>query len=200
MDITQQTSRQDDEFRKDAAALAPQIRAYAISLCRDGADADDLIQDTMLKAWTFRGQYHSGTVLRAWIFTIMRHQFLDDRRRSWRVSQLDQTAAENTLHAVSNPSSILELDEMRRALTALPTEQREAVMLIGAGGYAYDEAAEICGANVGTIKSRASRGRGRLREILKRGAYAADGLPCGAAMAMILAQVDQISRRAVRYA
>ena len=200
MDITQETSRLDDGFRKEVAALAPQIRSYAISLCRDGNLADDLVQDTMLKAWEFRAQYHSGTILRAWIFTIMRHRFLDDRRRSWRLCHLDPTVAENALHAVSNPSSILELDEMRRALTALPTEQREAVILIGAGGFAYDEAAAICGASVGTVKSRASRGRGRLRVILESGAYEADGLPCSGAMAMIFAQLDQITQGAVHYA
>jgi RNA polymerase sigma-70 factor (ECF subfamily) len=104
--------------------------------------------------------------------------------------------AENTLFAVSDPNSVIELDEMRRALAALETEQREAVLLIGAGGLRYSEAAEVCGAKIGTMKSRASRGRARLQEILEAGDYEADGHPCGDAMAMIFAQIDHIRGRA----
>ncbi len=200
MNITDHAAARDDQFRKDIVALAPHLRTFALSLCRDRVRADDLVQDTMLRAWEFRSQYQSGTLLRAWMFTILRNKFLGDQRRKWRVCELDSTVAENTLEAVSDPNSILALDELRRALTQLSTDQRKAVMLIGAGGYAYGEAATICGASVGTIKSRTSRGRTRLHKILETGAYTADGLPSGAAMSTILDQVDQISRGAACYA
>ncbi len=200
MDIIDHAASQDETFRKDIAALAPHLRSFALSLCRDAGRADDLVQDTMLRAWEFRSQYQSGTILRAWMFTILRNKFLGDQRRSWRVCELDSAVAENTLQAVSDPISILALDELRRALTQLSADQRKAVMLIGAGGYAYGEAAAICGASVGTIKSRTSRGRTRLHNILETGAYTADGLPSGAAMSTILDQVDQISRGVPSYA
>ena len=193
-------SEQDQQFCSDLVALAPRMRSFALSLCRNGVQADDLVQDTMLKAWEFRAHYQTGTVLQAWMYTILRNRFLDDKRRSWRSCPLEPDVAENTLVAISDPDKILELDEMRRALGSLKTEQREAVMLIGAGGFAYNEAAAICGATVGTIKSRTSRARVKLREILDTGAYKADGESCGAAMSMILSQVDKISSRAPSYA
>lgn len=193
--ISTNDTEQDTRFRADIIALEPKLRTFAFSLSRNAAHADDLVQDTMLKAWEFRAQFQAGTVLKAWMFTILRNRFFDDQRRSRRVCALEPEFAERTLIAVSDPDKILELDELRRAMTCLNVEQREAVMLIGAGGFAYEDAAKICGAGVGTIKSRTSRGRVRLREIMDSGAYPADGVSCGAAMSNIFAQVEQLSQR-----
>ena len=191
MNSTDQQTEQDKQFRTDLVALMPRMRSFALSLCHNAGQADDLVQDALLKAWEFRSHYQPGTQIRAWVFTILRNKFYDERRRSWRQCPLDQDFAENTLLAVSDPVKALELDEVRRALACLKTKQREAVMLIGAGGYAYEEVAVICGASVGTIKSRTSRGRAQLDEILDTGDYMADGGRCDAAMSNILAQVQR---------
>ena len=196
MSINDPNLTQDQVLSRNMVALSCHLRAYALSLCRNPGLADDLVQDTMLKAWEHRAQYQQGTVLRAWMFAILRNKYLDDRRRSWRSCPLDADLAENTLHAISDPDSILALDEVRRGMAELPGEQRQALVLIGAGGFGYDEAAGICGASVGTIKSRTHRARARLRVIVDGGRHRPDGQPSGAALGLILAQVDRYSQGA----
>ena len=156
----------DAQFQSDLVALLPQMRAFARSLTGDRAQADDLAQEAMLKAWRGRGGFQPGTNLKAWTFMILRNQFYSEKRRSWRQTQLDQDAAERTLVAVDDPQSPVALDELRLGLGMLPAEQREALILVGAGGFAYEEAAEICGCALGTIKSRVNRARTRLAEQL----------------------------------
>jgi len=185
----------DQAFSDEMVELAPKLRIFAISLCRDVSAAEDLVQETMLRAWEHRAQYQPGTLLRAWLFAILRNRFLTDRRRSWRVQPLEPGLAERTLEAVSDPDSALALDETRRALNCLSAEQREAVMMIGAAGLAYTEAAEICGASVGTIKSRTSRGRARLHEVLESGEYRTAGVPRGGAMIQFMGQIDRIGHQ-----
>ena len=147
----------------------------------------------MLKAWDARGSFEMGTNMKAWTFMILRNQFYSEKRRSWRQVQLDQEAAERTLVAIDDPSSPLALDELRMGLAMLPPEQREALVLVGAGGFAYEEAAQICGCAVGTVKSRVSRARQALADILKRGDYVRDGASAGEAMGTILAQAERLS-------
>jgi RNA polymerase sigma-70 factor (ECF subfamily) len=187
-----------DDFRNDLVALIPHMRAFARSLTGHAAAADDLAQEALAKAWDKRDSFEPGTNLKAWVFMIVRNQFFSDKRRSWRSQPLDPEVAERTLVAHTNPMATLELDEVRRALLRLPDDQREALILIGAGGLSYEEAAEICGAAVGTIKSRVSRARDRLALLLLEGDYAADSTPPSQAMADIVAQIDQI--RALRRA
>jgi RNA polymerase sigma-70 factor (ECF subfamily) len=155
--------------RIELTALIPYMRVFARSLCRDSTQADDLVQDALANAWRHRNAYTPGTNLKAWVSKIVRNQFYSDRRRSWRLSQLDAGTAEETLVAASDPYFALELDDVRRAMLELPDEQREAVTLIGVAGMSYEEAAEICGCAEGTIKSRVSRGRQRLSAILSEG-------------------------------
>ena len=154
------------QFKKELVTLIPHLRAFARTLAGDPASADDLAQDAMMKAWHARGSYQMGTNMKAWTFMILRNQFYSEKRRSWRQSQLDQEAAERTLVAVDDPESPVALDELRQGLAMLPAEQREALILVGAGGFAYEEAAEICGCAVGTVKSRIARARGNLRALL----------------------------------
>lgn len=189
-----QTAERDRAFKAALVALIPQLRAFARSLTGDPAAADDLAQDAMLKAWDARASFELGTNMKAWAFMILRNQFYSDKRRSWRQSQLDQEAAERTLVATDDPASPIALDELRLALAKLPAEQREALVLVGAGGFAYEEAAEICGCAVGTVKSRVSRARRAVEEILRRGDYDRDGAPAGEAMSALLAQADRLSR------
>jgi len=182
----------EDGFKTELVALIPQLRAFARTLCGDPAAADDLAQDAMMKAWDARGSFQMGTNMKAWTFMILRNQFYSDKRRTWRQSQLDQDAAERTLVAVDDPEAPVALDELRLGLAMLPPEQREALVLVGAGGFAYEEAAEICGCAVGTVKSRVSRARRALHSILDAGAYDRDGGAAGDAMGSILADAERL--------
>ncbi len=186
----------DAAFRAQLVALIPQLRAFARSLTGDATAADDLAQDAMVKAWDARASFEMGTNMKAWTFMILRNQFYSEKRRSWRQTQLDQEAAERTLVAIDDPASPVALDELRMGLAMLPAEQREALILVGAGGFAYEEAAAICGCAVGTVKSRVSRARRALQDILERGDYVRDGKPAGDAMGSILAQAERLSHPA----
>ncbi|WGU40671.1 MULTISPECIES: sigma-70 family RNA polymerase sigma factor [unclassified Phenylobacterium] len=187
------TQADDDAFKRELVKLIPHLRAFARTLAGDPASADDLAQDAMMKAWDARSSFQMGTNMKAWTFMILRNQFYSEKRRSWRQSQLDQEAAERTLVAVDDPEAPVALDELRLSLAQLPAEQREALILVGAGGFAYEEAAEICGCAVGTVKSRVSRARKALHSILEDGSYERDGSAAGDAMSAILADAERLS-------
>jgi RNA polymerase sigma-70 factor, ECF subfamily len=187
------TVADDDAFKRELVQLIPHLRAFARTLCGDPAAADDLAQDAMMKAWDARASFQMGTNMKAWTFMILRNQFYSEKRRSWRQSQLDQEAAERTLVAVDDPEAPVALDELRQGLAMLPPEQREALILVGAGGFAYEEAAEICNCAVGTVKSRVSRARRALHAILDEGNYERDGAAAGDAMRSILADAERLS-------
>jgi RNA polymerase sigma-70 factor (ECF subfamily) len=185
----------DDEqaFRRELVGLIPHLRAFARTLAGDPASADDLAQDAMMKAWDARASFQMGTNMKAWTFMILRNQFYSEKRRAWRQTQLDQEAAERTLVAVDDPEAPVALDELRLGLAKLPSEQREALVLVGAGGFAYEEAAEICNCAVGTVKSRVSRARRALQVILEQGDYDRDGGSAADAMRSILADAERLS-------
>ena len=189
-----QDVNRDEAFRLELEALIPHLRAFARTLCGDPTAADDLAQDAMLKAWDARASFEMGTNMKAWTFMILRNQFYSEKRRSWRQSQLDQEAAERTLVAVDDPEAPVALDELRLGLGMLPPEQREALILVGAGGFAYEEAAAICDCAVGTVKSRVSRARRALQGILESGSYRRDGSSASEAMATILADAERLSQ------
>ena len=186
-------SADDAAFKTELVTLIPHLRAFARTLTGDPTAADDLAQDAMMKAWDARNSFQMGTNMKAWTFMILRNQFYSEKRRSWRQSQLDQEAAERTLVAVDDPEAPVALDELRQALKTLPAEQREALILVGAGGFAYEEAAEICGCAVGTVKSRVSRARRALQATLERGGYGRDGKAAGDAMRTILGEADRLA-------
>ena len=183
----------DAAFKRGLLPLIPQLRAFARTLAGDPTAADDLAQDALMKAWDARASFEIGTNMKAWTFMILRNQFYSEKRRSWRQAQLDQETAERTLVAIDDPSSPLSLDELRLGLGMLPAEQREALILVGAGGFAYEEAAAICGCAVGTVKSRVSRARRALQALLERGDYDRDGKAAAEAMGSILAQAERLS-------
>jgi RNA polymerase sigma-70 factor, ECF subfamily len=183
----------DNEFRVQLVALIPHLRAFARTLAGEPASADDLAQDALMKAWDARASYEMGTNMKAWTFMILRNQFYSEKRRSWRQTQLDQDAAERTLVAVDDPESPVALNELRLGLAMLPPEQREALILVGAGGFAYEEAAAICNCAVGTVKSRVSRARRALQAILESGDYDRDDRAAGEAMTSILADAEDLS-------
>ena len=180
----------------DLVAMLPQMRAFARSLCRNRAQADDLTQEALISAWRRRESYTPGSNLKAWLFTIVRNRFYSDARRSWRIVPLDPKMAEQTLVAVTNPLAGLELDDVRRGMLALPPIQREALSLIAVAGLSYQEAALICGCPEGTIKSRVSRARARLTAILAKGGMAAAKRPAGRAMASLVADAQRYQLQA----
>jgi RNA polymerase sigma-70 factor (ECF subfamily) len=182
-----------DAFKRELVALIPHLRAFARTLTGDATSADDLAQDAMMKAWDARNSYQMGTNMKAWTFMILRNQFYSEKRRSWRQTQLDPEVAERTLVATDDPEAPVALDELRLGLAMLPAEQREALILVGAGGFAYEEAAAICDCAVGTVKSRVSRARRALQALLETGAYDRDGRSASEAMSSILADAQRLS-------
>jgi RNA polymerase sigma-70 factor (ECF subfamily) len=166
---TDQAAADAATFKRQLAETIPHLRAFARSLCGRPDFADDLVQEAMLKAWGARERFEPGTNLRAWTFTILRNCYLTEMRRNKFVGDYDEGVAERTLQAPMGQEDPLHLADMRRALMALPRERREAILLVGAGGFSYEEAAEICQTAVGMMKSRAGRARAALNEMLEGG-------------------------------
>ena len=155
-----------NDVRDAMLAAVPSLRAFAVSLCGNVDRADDLVQETLLRAWANLGSFQPGTSMSAWLFTILRNLFRSEyRKRRREVEDVDGSYAES-LTSLPDQSSRLEINEFREALRLLPPEQRESLILVGASGFSYEEAAQICGCAVGTIKSRVNRARTRLAEIL----------------------------------
>ncbi|MGP6087387.1 RNA polymerase sigma factor [Antarctobacter jejuensis] len=142
------------------------LRAFALSLTRNGATADDLVQETLVKAWTNIDKFEEGTNMRAWLFTILRNTFYSLRRKRKREVEDTDGSMSESLAAKPDHDGRLTLRDFRTAFDQLPDTQREALMLVGAQGLAYEEAAEVCGVAIGTIKSRVGRARARLAELM----------------------------------
>ena len=156
----------DPSVRDAVLAAVPSLRAFAISLSGNVDRADDLVQETMLRALANINSFQPGTNMSAWLFTILRNLFRSEyRKRRREVEDGDGSYAE-TLKSQPEQSSRVEFEEFRTALSKLPPDQREALILVGASGFSYEEAAEICGCAVGTIKSRVNRARSRLADLL----------------------------------
>src|SRR6185503_19482445 len=155
----------DDEFKQQLTIVIPHLRAFGRSLSGSRDLADDLVQETLLKAWAARKRFQAGTNMRAWTFIILRNLFLSQMRRARFKGEWDDITASKILAAPASQDRHIELGDMQRALMHLPQPQREALILVGAGGFAYEEAAEICGCAVGTIKSRVARGRVALEQL-----------------------------------
>lgn len=148
-------------------ACLPNLRAFAVSLCRDAEQADDLVQEAILRAWKHLDAFEEGTNLRAWVFTILRNYFYTQlRKRREEVSLEGDDGIGMTLCKPPEQHGWMESRDFLRAVGHLPPEQCEALILVGAEGFTYDETAEICGCPVGTIKSRVNRARNRLLELL----------------------------------
>ena len=156
----------DGDFKAELALVIPQLRAFGRSLSGNRDLADDLVQETLLKAWAARSRFQAGTNMRAWTFIILRNLFLSQMRRSRFTGEWDDLVADRLLAAPASQDRQIELGDVERALQHLPASQREALILVGAGGFAYEEAAEICGVAVGTIKSRVARGRVALEGLM----------------------------------
>jgi len=154
------------QMKADLIAVIPNLRAFAVSLCGNPDRADDLVQETLVKAWSNLGSFVEGTNLPAWLFTILRNIYYSEyRKRRREVADSDGAIAAKLASAPSQ-NGHMDLLDFQAALQELPTDQREALILIGASGLSYEEAAQICGCAVGTMKSRVNRARNRLTELL----------------------------------
>ncbi len=146
--------------------MLPSLRAFAMSLCGQHDRADDLVQDTVMKAWSKQESFELGTNMRAWLFTILRNEFYSQMRKSGREVQDSEGTFTESLSTQPAQHGQMDLQDFRKALAKLPDNQREAIVLVGASGMSYEEAAEICNCKVGTIKSRVNRARAHLQELL----------------------------------
>ncbi|MFM5923090.1 MAG: sigma-70 family RNA polymerase sigma factor [Novosphingobium sp.] len=155
-----------DPFREGLVRLLPHLRAFARGLSGRSDQADDLVQDTILKAWSARQGFAQGTNLKAWTFTIMRNHFLNQLRKRRREIQLEEGGEQGVLVSRAEQEDRIHVSDLQRALDRLPAERREALLLVGAGGFSYEEAAQVCGVALGTMKSRVARGRKELAALL----------------------------------
>ncbi len=155
-----------NQFRRDILALIPHLRAFARNLCRSADMAEDLAQDALVKAWRSQKHFETGTNLKAWLFTILRNEFYSQRRRNWRQMHWDEAKAERIASPADPQLWALQLSDATRGLRELPDGQREALLLVAAAGFSYEEAGKICGTATGTMKSRVARGRQALADIL----------------------------------
>jgi len=191
-------SEADSTFKADLLELIPFLRAFARSLCGNPETADDLAQETLVKAWQARASFSPGTNLKAWLFTILRNQFYSDRRRAWRQAPWDEEQAERIPGSGGEQGWAADLSDTVRALATLSDEQREALILVGAGGFSYEDAARICNCAVGTVKSRVARARKSLLDILEgtESLPPAPHKPEGDAANEIMAELDRLSQPA----
>jgi RNA polymerase sigma-70 factor (ECF subfamily) len=158
-----------DTFREDLLGLVPALRGFAFSLAGDASRADDLVQETMVKAWSNRQRFVPGTNMSAWLFTILRNQFYSEIRKAKREVEDADGAHAARLTALPDQEGVVNLRRLRERLDLIPEAQRLALLLVGAEGYSYEEAAEQLQCAVGTVKSRVSRARACLSEALGLG-------------------------------
>ncbi|MFQ1702085.1 RNA polymerase sigma factor [Loktanella agnita] len=171
--------------KEELVTHLPALRAFALSLTRNRATADDMMQDTVLKAWSNMDKFTPGTNMRAWLFTILRNNFYTSRRKLNReVADIDNVFSEK-MSVKPDHDGRLQMRDFKTAFDRLPDEQREALILVGASGFSYEDAGVMCGVATGTMKSRVNRARGKLTELLKLDADEALELTDTATLAVV---------------
>jgi len=154
------------DFRSEMTSVLPHLRAFARGLCGRPDYADDLVQETMLKAWAARDSFQPGTSMRSWTFVILRNVYLSEARRNRFRGDYDPDMAEKLLSQAASQEDGLHMGDLRSAMMRLSPERREALLLVGAGGFSYEEAADIARCAIGTMKSRVARARRSLEDML----------------------------------
>lgn len=157
------------QFDKELVAVIPELRAFATKLCRSPEVANDLVQETLVKTLGAWESYRPGSCMRAWAFTILRNTYFAEQRRNRFRGAYDETAAERILVVAAGQEYPLHLGDLHRILLTLTVEQQEVVLLVGVAGYSYEEAAQICGCALGTIKSRIGRARSLMSKKISTG-------------------------------
>jgi RNA polymerase sigma-70 factor, ECF subfamily len=151
--------------RDEILSAIPGLRAFAMSLCRNIDRADDLVQETLLRAFTNISSFQPGTNLRGWLTTILRNQYLSEARKHRREVEDTTGAYADALRSIPEQDARIAFEEFLAALATLPRDQQEVLLLVGGLGLRNDEAAVICGTRVATIRSRIYRARTRLKEL-----------------------------------
>ena len=182
---------EDAKFRSDLLALIPRLRGFARALGGSQSTGDDLAQEAMLRAWRGRGGFETGSNMEAWLFRILRNAHISGVRANARRPVCASTDVEETVASADDPSSRLALNDLRRALNRLPAPQREALMLIGAAGWSYEEAARHAGCPIGTLKTRVFRARRSLAEHLSDGVILRDAIHPADAAEGLMRQVTE---------
>jgi RNA polymerase sigma-70 factor (ECF subfamily) len=159
----------DAAFREELSRVTPHLRAFARTLSGNRDRADDLAQETLLKAWSARTSYRAGTNFKAWMFTILRNQFYSEARRARFTGDYDQEMAERTLSTKGGQDACLELADVLRAFETMPANYRDALLLASVGDFTYEEISAICNIALGTVKSRICRARAMLSAALEGG-------------------------------
>ncbi len=191
--IARRTPDERAAFKRELTDVVPHLRAFARGLCGRPDMADDLVQETLLKAWAAQDRFEPGTSMRAWTFVILRNAYLTDMRRNRFRGEYDETVAERILTAPAGQEHPIHLSDIHRALLTLPPERREALLLVGAGGFSYEEAAQICGCAVGTIKSRVGRARAALASMIEDGGIPDRSIEDPNAHRAILEELDDVA-------
>ncbi|AWW75797.1 RNA polymerase subunit sigma-70 [Erythrobacter sp. KY5] len=186
------TATERAQFKRDLTEVVPHLRAFARGLCGHPDLADDLVQETLLKSWAAQDRFQPGTSIRAWTFVILRNAYLTEMRRNRFRGDYDETTAERILTAPADQEEPIHLSDLHRGLQALPPERREALLLVGAGGFSYEEAAQICGCALGTIKSRVGRARSALNDMLSKGNLPDENRGTDSAHRSILDELDRV--------
>lgn len=192
-ELPERSAEDQRAFKHELTEVVPHLRAFARGLCGRADMADDLVQETMLKAWAARQRFEPGTSMRAWTFVILRNAYLTDMRRNRFRGDYDETTAERILTAPPGQEAPIHLSDLHRALLTLPPERREALLLIGAGGFSYEEAADICGCAIGTIKSRVGRARATLTNMFEQDNIPDRSADDPAAHRAILEELDEVA-------
>ena len=192
---SKRTPSQKADFKRELEEVIPHLRAFARGLCGRPDMADDLVQEALMKAWAAQERFEPGTSMRAWTFVILRNAYLTDMRRNRFRGDYDETVAERILTAPAGQEEPIHLSDLHRALLTLPPERREALLLVGAGGFSYEEAANICGCAVGTIKSRVGRARATLNSMLAEGDVPQRSIEDAGAHRAILEELDSVAAR-----
>jgi RNA polymerase sigma-70 factor, ECF subfamily len=157
------------DFARGLEAEIPRLRRYATALTHDLARGDDLVQSCLVRAIAKQHLWQPGTDLRAWLFTILHNQHVNDVRRSIRERvSVEVEDVAPVLTVLSNAEDSLQLRDLERAIAMLPEEQRQVVLLVGLEGMGYEEVAAILGIPIGTVRSRLSRGRETLRRLMDK--------------------------------
>ncbi len=147
----------------------PSLRAFAISLCHNRTEADDLVQETLIKAWNGLNSFEEGTNLKAWLFKILRNNFYNDLRKQRQRNDYARSTDELQFIVPPAQDKKLEFADLVEGLRVLPADQREALILVTVENMSYEEAAAICECPIGTIKSRVNRARARLEALMQGG-------------------------------
>jgi RNA polymerase sigma-70 factor, ECF subfamily len=156
-----------NKFRDDLITAIPGLRAFGFSLTSRSDRADDLVQETLMKAWKHHDSFQDGTNIKAWLYTILRNEFYSQLRKRRREVEDADGHYSSRVAVQAEQHGHLDMADLKMALQQLPEDQREAIILVGASGFSYEEAATICSVAVGTIKSRVNRARTKLSDILK---------------------------------